>query len=72
MGTIVACDALSPLRGFYMGDDIPTGVDTPAYALAPYGLIINPILCPIHSLRASFPHCGLRAAISLYIAHSPQ
>ena len=49
-GTIVASDALSPLRGFY-GGYIPTGVDTPAYSVSPFGLI-NPILCLIHSLRA--------------------
>ena len=51
MDTIVARDALSPLRGFYIVGIIPSGVDTPAYALAPYGLI-NSILCLIHSLRA--------------------
>ncbi len=38
MGTIVACDTVSPLRGFYIGGYIPTGVDTPAYSVSPFGL----------------------------------
>ena len=31
---------LSPLWGLYIGGISPTGVDTPAYTLTPYGLIM--------------------------------
>ena len=44
----------------------PTGVDTPAYSVSPYGLIINPhsvfysfISYSISSFRAPSPHPGL-------------
>ena len=50
MGTIVAPMLCRPYGAYIWGVCPRTGVDTPAYALAPYGLI-NSILCLIHSLR---------------------
>ncbi len=53
MGTIVAYDALSPLRGLYGGYVLARGLTPPPMLWRPTGYI---------------PHCGLRAAISQYIS----
>ena len=54
---------LSPLWGLYIGGISPTGVDTPAYTLTPYGLIM-PLSDRSPSLRADLASLAIATSLN--------